>query len=158
MLQTLLERLSEMHSAMKIAACDKAIDEHLRHARCGIERLRGRWKGKWNHFPLPDEFFTLPNEHRSSPLTGSLFFRDYEIRKAPVRIWHGVSSPAGRPSFATLSHAPHSRMTLCLSSSLLRSCGPGQGQSFPTRCDPGDAGVIPTRKEPGEAGKRRLSG
>ncbi|MGA7813550.1 hypothetical protein, partial [Caballeronia sp.] len=89
-LQTLLERLSKMHSAMKIAACDKAIDEHLRYGRCAMERLRGRWEGKWNQFPLPHEFFTLPNEHRSSPLTGSLFFRDYQIRKASVRTWHGV--------------------------------------------------------------------
>jgi len=89
-LQTLPERLSKMHSAMKIAACDKAIDEHLRYGRCAMERLRGRWEGKWNQFPLPDEFFTLPNEHRSSPLTGSPFFRDYQIRKASVRIWHGV--------------------------------------------------------------------
>jgi len=89
-LQTLLKRLSKMHSAMKIAACDKAIDEHLRYGRCAMERLRGRWEGKWNQFPLPDEFFTLPNEHRSSPLTRSLFFRDYQIRKASVRTWHGV--------------------------------------------------------------------
>ena len=89
-LQTLPERLSKMHSAMKIAACDKAIDEHLRYGRCAMERLRGRWEGKWNQFPLPDEFFTLPNEHRSSPLTRSLFFRDYQIRKASVRTWHGV--------------------------------------------------------------------
>ncbi len=115
-LQTLPERLSKMHSAMKIAACDKAIDEHLRYGRCAMERLRGRWEGKWNQFPLPDEFFTLPNEHRSSPLTGSLFFRDYQIRKASVRIWHGFSSLAGRSSFATLSQAPHSRMALCPSS------------------------------------------